>query len=298
MKISRIRLNDLHNKLLAIQLISPFNVVRFQTFEIQSMHKTGYLTTLLLITLLSGCHSTVKVSPLRYESPEVIGQGQHQAVITINPEQRVDVAIRSTADFANPVISTEQPASPPGFPADITITNIPIFEMAYWARDSLAYIASMADVASYAGINDKLDIYLDTQYGSPLVRMKYQFLGQPASRAKSGNLSLAIDGGYGYSYVGGLNGLEQNAYDAALIGGYRITNSLMLYGGPFYSRYDLKDANGSLSTSVESAGSNVGVRFELGKNSSIYLEKSTSKLSSGASIHTGDYYGLALESRR
>ena len=262
------------------------------------MFRTGaLLSTLLLLALLSGCHTTLKVSQLRYESPETLGKDQHQAVFTINPEQGVDVGIRSTADFANPVISTEQPKDLPNFPDGITITNIPIFDIAYWARDSLAYVLSMSELASYAGVTDSLDIYLDTQYGAPLLRAKYQLLGKPASRATAGNFSLAIDAGYGYAPFDGMKGLETSAYDVALIGGFRIADSLLLYGGPFQTRYDIKDAYGPSRTNVESVGSNIGLRFGLGKNNSLYLERSSSTVTSGSSTHAGDYYGLALEFR-
>jgi hypothetical protein len=256
------------------------------------------LVSLLAIVALDGCHSTLKIYPLRYESPEVIGQDEHQAVISFNPEQRVDVGIRSSADFSNPSITTEQPEEPPNFPDGITITNIPIFEIGYWARDTLAYLASTADLASYAGINDSMDIYLDTQYGTPLLRAKYQMLGDPASRARAGNLSLAIDGGIGFAPFDGLKGLEQNAYDAALIGGYRITDNVLIYGGPFYSRYDYKDANGPSTARVESSGSNIGIRFSFDKKRSIYLEKSHSLVTAGASSHEDDFYGLSLEFRQ
>jgi hypothetical protein len=262
------------------------------------MKKTGtILSTLLAILILNGCHSTLKVYPLRYESPEVIGQGQHQAAISINPEQRVDVGIRSPSDFANPTITTEQPEDPPNFPDNITITNIPIFEIAYWARDTASYAASMTDLASYAGVNDSLDIYLDTQYGTPIIRAKYQMLGEPASRARAGNLSLALDGGYGAELFADKKGLELNAYDAALIGGFRIADTVLIYGGPYYSRYDYKDANGPSTSRVESTGTNLGIRFGFGKNDSIYLETSHNSVNAGASRHEGDYYGISLEFR-
>lgn len=254
----------------------------------------GLITT---VFLFSGCASTIRVTQLRYETPEVIGQGQHQATFSINPEQRVKVDIHGTGDFAKPNLTVEQPSDPPKFPDNVTLSNIPVDKFYYWARDTAAYLLSMSELASYAGVNDSLDIYIDTQYGSPLLRAKYQLLGDPASRARAGNFSLAVDGGYGMPYFDGLKGLDSSSYDLAIITGLRFTDHAMIYGGPFYTRYDIKDAHGSSSTTLTSEGSNIGLRFGFGKGRSLYIESSSSTVSSGASQLSGVYYGLSLEFR-
>ena len=72
-------------------------------------------------------------------------------------------------------------------------------------------------------------------------------------------------------------------------------DKLMVYGGPFLIRYDIKDINGPSTTYVESTGFNLGVGYGIGKSSSIYMETAQSTVRSGASTHSGNYYGLTLE---
>lgn len=252
------------------------------------------ITVIIAINIFTGCINTgvFKPAQLRYESPEVVGKNERVMSISFNPESKPRVAINSSADFTNPSITT---AGPKPFPTTKPLSETNIVEIFSFVGDVVGYTVDNMDVNINYGLGDKAEFYVDTQHGNAYFRGKYQFIGMPANQAGQGNLSLALDFGYGQTESDVFTSISSNVYDAALIAGYRLQDDLLIYGGPYMTRIDITDTNDSAKTNVKSQGANIGLRFGWGNNNAMYLEAARGSITSASNTHNDTYVGLSIE---
>ena len=146
-------------------------------------------------------------------------------------------------------------------------------------------------------ISDKVDVGVRFQPSAPLiVRGKYQFYGQPESKADKGNLSGAVMTSGGL-LLGGKdattgNSVTYTCFDFALLGGYRLWKNHLFSLGPAY-------AIGSLSGTTTAGVSANQLEINLGyqySNEALFLraELAYASGSSGANKITGLFPGVLL----
>jgi len=203
--------------------------------------------TSLVIT--SACTSLiVHLQSARFDSPEVAGPWGKR--LSVGAGLTHDVTIASDTSSRPPTLGT---------PTDDTDLDIPL-------RVGL-------------GLGQIFEIGL--RYGFPvsaaMLTGKVQLLGHTARESVPGDISLALAAGYGTqsSAIGGnQNGVfgpggfnwnaneTTNVADYSVLFGYRPTEKLMIYGGPFYTKYtmsgnvhdDLSDNGTSPATDYALAG--------------------------------------------
>ncbi len=163
-----------------------------------------------LSVLLTACSVNIRMPVNRFDSPEVIGQ---PGVV------KTDLGLQGVSE----IVLTNDPSSS-------TAPNVknPQINSTHRVRVSGTY--SISDI-------------LDIEYRPPLgASLKAQILGVPYKSAKKGNFSLAASLGYKYAMNqdpdptsgGGIRmKLNESMLDGAVIGGYRVLDMLMFYGGIF-----------------------------------------------------------------
>jgi hypothetical protein len=143
------------------------------------------------------------------------------------------------------------------------------------------------------GLLDRLDVSVKAPWDGPvLLQTKVQLLGAPLSRAQSGDFALAATFGVGATQP---SGESLNTYDGALIAGYRIAETWMIYGGGFATGVRYSDTLGGSGNAVQSGG-NVGLMLDsvLG---AIKIEEAWTVASAASNQRTGFYTGACLSYR-
>lgn len=143
---------------------------------------------------------------------------------------------------------------------------------------------------------------------------KFQILGDNAQDAKSGNFSIAVTGAWATRGTTGGSISEdetpepgyyqyefsRNIYDVSAIIGYRVTDNVLLYGGPFlfhtpYSmRQNLTSETGygdEITGAANSYGGNFGIQF--GNKNYLKAEVSVNTLNAYQSKETFIHGGIA-----
>jgi len=171
------------------------------------------------------------------------------------------------------------------------------------------------------GVIDRLDLQLKAPLSQrQMFQAKFQIAGDPVSVAKAGNTSLAVSAGISPHTTSGSNThLFQNvsnasynidflAYDAAVIGGYRLTNTVLIYASAFayFNNYDgkLTQTLGGASTQeytfdgkVKQRGGNLGVMLSANemflKLEGVYSSVIVNQLS-GSDSTKRTYFGLSI----
>lgn len=156
------------------------------------------------------------------------------------------------------------------------------------------------------GILEDLDIELRATNG---LRVKYQVLGDPRSKADTGNIPLAATVGLGYvseeySVSGvptgsGRASIKEYIIDGALISGYRISKQVLFYGGGFYTRdkfhgdFSFGSVTGTYSSAARLYGGNWGA--ELGEEKVQFkIEMSHAIARAGSSKSSSNNYSGAV----
>lgn len=252
------------------------------------------------LCLLNACSSlSVDLPVSRFELPETNGREAHRTQISAQLESShkyemtPDAGVRPP-NFSRPTIDTE---------------------------------AAFGAHGSY-GIADHFDLSLKTSLGrSPWMLFgKYQILGENLENATEGNVSLALTGGVGYAQstnkgdqngtfgAGGYNWEGQIttlATDAALIAGYRASDSVLFYASGFYSNYRMEaKINQSASDNGLSAGgeyrnaenayqrgANLGLALSVGTRGLLKLEGIYSDLATGRPNNWILSYGASMGTR-
>jgi hypothetical protein len=146
------------------------------------------------------------------------------------------------------------------------------------------------------GLFENFDVYLNGVMGGPgYAGVKVQLLGDPAATAKASNFSLSVAGGGAFSNtklsssendVQGESILKYSGWEAMVLLGYRPSDILLLYGGPFQSVVNAdvtlkRTQNNVTSVTAEPNGSGemrgvtAGLRF--GQNFFLNLEVSATE---------------------
>ena len=178
------------------------------------------------------------------------------------------------------------------------------------------------------GVLENFDLGLHTTAGpSPFVLVaKFQLMGDSSSAAKEGNTSIAITGSAGWGGKakdgdqsgtfgpGGHNWsgkVDNTMTDVALIIGHRVKDSLLFYGGVFYSDYrvtatinqSISDdglspaGNYSVSTTGYQKGANIGLQFSSGEKSFYQVEGVYSDARLSDQNHSALRAGVSVGSR-
>jgi len=230
---------------------------------------------ILLITfLLCGCNSlTIHLPVARFESPEAAGETWKKH-LSVGGAGTHDVTVVQDASTRPPTIGT---------PSISQGGNAPLrFSLGFWERFELGL---------HYGITN-----------APfMVSGKFQILGDPIVKAKGGNFSIAVTAAAGVesstnngTQLGtfGPGGYPWNAtantqvQDYALIAGIRLTDNLLLYGGPFISKYNMtgnvhdnQSDNGtspaadySINGSGQNTGGNLAIQLDTSNTFSLTLE--------------------------
>jgi len=210
------------------------------------------------IASLSGCALSLNMPTVRFESPEAQGTLGH-GYVALGAAGGNDLTIIPDTTASNPTEQTSFSGS----------GNIPV----------------MVGL----GILDRLDIEGRLQgalngTSVPLLTAKYELIGAPRSRAKTGNFALAATLGGGAASEtqndGNLGSTSAATdvhfweFDSSLIAGYRIADNVMIYGGPFYSHYgfhgtDTQSGGGAAAPLIfagtaNQSGINVGQAMDMG----------------------------------
>lgn len=241
---------------------------------------------------LYGCASSdhIRTQTNRFDLPESIGKSHYRL--------NVESAGANEIQFTGNLIS----------PPDI---DQPKLEAAHGQRG----------VRLGLGIVDNLELqveslpYLsDSLKGVPAIKAKYQFLGAPLKSAQKNNLSLAASAGLVYlertlittgnpSYHNDINLLVM---DFAGIAGYRFTDTLMVYGGPFvnllyfdgqWKRKSFGVADGldeKYSGSGNQFGANLGLAWFANSDWSLLAELAYTDLTWNDSQDDFTHFGVQL----
>jgi hypothetical protein len=242
----------------------------------------------LLLALFTGACSTngIRTPQNRFESPEIAG------------ETTVHVGLYSSGhiDFtpnlgspANPTIVDDDPEFPD------QPQNPDFWDNLSWMGGTISSALQSMGLEGRANPTDHLELYFNSRYETMGIRAKYQFLGEPASRAKAGNLSLALDAGFGKTDITQslTHRYAYNLLDTALIAGYRLDDTILLYGGPYFSRY-LTSSDAPEAVDVLQQGANLGLRFQFRRHASLAMEIARSRMEGGATGYLQTHYGLQL----
>jgi len=239
---------------------------------------------LLIVSLssvfLSACTSlTMQLPTSRLDSPEALGTGS----------RRFEMGLGSSS-HKNVIFTDDASKRPP----DLSSPRIEL-------NDPLSGSLGL-------GVFERFDVGVRTSVGPSPWRLigKFQLLGDSRENAKQGNFSLAISGGVGFgnsSWRGDQNGkfgpsghnwdasVQLFMTEAALIAGYRLTDSLLIYTGGFYANYSIngrikhEKSDDGLSPEAEykfdyggyQTGANGGIRIELGSRAFFTVEGVYSK---------------------
>lgn len=260
-----------------------------ETWKFGSLLKIVLLLLLLLGFISSACSLTNLRTPQnRFESPEVTGQTA-SAAFTLHSSGRIDFAPNHSSP-SNPTIMDENES----FPA--RPNNPDFWENLIWIGGSIFTVLRSMGLEGRMDVDDHLELYLNTRYEAAAMRGKYQFLGEPASHARAGNFSMALDMGFGTMDViqDLTNRYTYQTIDAALITGYRTTDTLLLYGGSYYS-LNHSSSPAAEAVDVMQQGVNFGLRYQFHPHASLSFEIARSQLDAAATHYLKTHYGLQLK---
>ena len=179
--------------------------------------------------LFSGCGDLILTLPLklsRLQSPEVSGKA-FASKISVNAQTVANIRVIQDAGTIPPQQSpVEKDTSELKAGLDAGITLFP-----------------------------RLELFGSTSGGIYMAGLKYQLLGETTESSRKGNFSFALTAAYGASKIdnsGNVFGFDANLNsttlhwnssndyhinDYAAIMGYRPADVILIYGGPFLSRY-------------------------------------------------------------
>ena len=222
---------------------------------------------LILIALIgAGCNSlTVHLPVSRFETPEAAGVSWKKH-LSVGGGGTHDVVVVQDASLRPPTIGT---------PSISQGGSIPLkFSLGLWER---------FEIGLRYGITN-----------SPFMASgKFQILGDPMTKSKGGNFSLAVTAAAGAvsssnngNQLGtfGPGGYPWNAtantqvQDYAVIAGIRLNDYVLIYGGPFISKYNMTGSvhdnqsdNGTSAAadySINGSGQNTGGNLAIQLNTS------------------------------
>ena len=223
--------------------------------------------------MLCNCAITFRLPSTRFETPEATG-GSGGLLWDLAASNNTEVVL--TDDFTVTAPNTTRPA--------IRSTN-----------------AGALNVG--LSVVDRLELKLKN---FDTVSAKFQLLGPAKSKAKTGDLSLALyasgsisntestSGAYTYS-------LSNHRYDGMAILGYRLSDTLLAYGGVFRAFADFdgsRTLSGSAGVPFAGTGANNGasIGFEVGNQKVRFIaEGSLNLVKSGESSRRFFNGGFAME---
>lgn len=217
--------------------------------------------------LLTACSTPLRINipALRFESPELNGAKERSEIAF--GFQSYNQAELSADSATIPVHS--DPVK-----LDQYFTNEPdsnIFEALGGIFTDYSYL--------YLKASHALEIPIELSLRFPdRLGLKLQVLGPRADGAKRGDVSLAISGSMASrssseTYIK----ISRKIIDAALIAGVRVSDTWLLYGGPFllHSPYDVdQETLGVSGTSgqINSYGANLGLQYRHDNGFSLKFE--------------------------
>jgi len=217
---------------------------------------------IFLVFLVTGCASRFFIPTNRFLSPETDGA-------LWKGEVKLGSAGVTQVQLADSMTSTTP---------DIT----PIL-----SRNSSIYFGAELGLASW------LDVYYSGVASAPgFVGLKIQIIGDPASTAKAGNFSIALAGGPGFGSAEQTDGSDDlkgktkmkfTGWETALLLGLRLSDSFLIYAGPFKTHVqtntEIQRTQNSVTTTTaephgtgDISGINLGLRF--GKSIFLNIEGS------------------------
>lgn len=172
------------------------------------------------VLLLSGCNSTPNVNPrvARFDSSEVYAEPFN-----------VKLSVGTNTSNQISIDALESPES-----------------------NSAARLSAAVSLGN--GFEAKYEANVDGEADDQKFSVKYQFYGAPSEASEEGNVSLAASLGYVDASQRGASGgyFSQSGYswdadnrsvDLAIIGGYRWTPQLLIYGSLYYQSGELSGSN-------------------------------------------------------
>jgi hypothetical protein len=246
------------------------------------------ILVLIFIHSLWGCSQQliIKTPISRFESPESSGESQHFGFgFYLQNDVKIQLIdnINDLPPNGNPKIIME-PITPSREYDSAGEKDDPVSTFLFNGKSLTG--------KGHLGVNDRFDLWLRKSDDAPwLIGAKYQFIGEPLSKAKKKNFSLAATIGLGQDsesqYDGDLKQNEQNELtvlkkveaesdtfqaDVALIAGYRLLDSLLLYSGGHYAYYEteysvtvVESGNSfNFSNDGSSRGYHMGLMWDLG----------------------------------
>ena len=251
------------------------------------------LTPVVLIlcaVVLSACSGPLRmhVQQNRYELPEITGQKKLALDIS---EHFDEYSITFTERISDYPVDTETPKIEKVDP------------------DSYEGSDTELELGVRYGINDQVEI--SGSLGNYLtLSAKMKLSGKPRSEAVAGNFSTAISAAFSASkndddgdFEDDGNTIDSSFWDASLLGGYRITDSVLIYSSLFYTKYEydihveplsINQNRTRFSGDAEVNGINVGVNIDINRYFYITLETLRSTLKTGKVDESESFYGLNL----
>ncbi len=228
------------------------------------------VAALLLPLVTTACSSSkhIRLQGNRFDLPETLPSGQYEATL----EMSGATEIRLSPDEAQIPADVDAPE----FSADSGQAGL---RFGYSPKPKLeVQIQSMPNLSK--GLQ-----------GYPAIKAKYQYRGPDLRSAKQGDISLATSVGVAYaedktstagnpSYV---NEMQTLMLDIAGIGGYRYTDDVLFYGGPFLTPIFYRGDNKRVSfTTTDQRESFNGNALQWGLNL-------------GAAYFQGEFWALQAE---
>jgi hypothetical protein len=196
--------------------------------------QTVWFTTAALAA--QGC--ATYLPQLHLESPEATGSEKIGRAEFAGTQGGIDLVQPTTLSYPSPDANGVV-----GSPTPMLQTS--------WANYFLGFVK---------GFGDQWDVGIRIQPSAPLlIRVKYQFLGEPESRAELWNFSLAGLVSPGFSLSAGANGTSQIFFtaDAALLAGIRLGVNHLVWLAPHFTF-------GSISGLPTTAGGSAGTVIAYG----------------------------------
>lgn len=262
-------------------------------------YKTPLL--LVLVLFLGACSYPIKipVTQTRYDLPEARGDGKFGLTVgERNQEYRLILtpdAATTAMDTANPIIEVNDENLAPA----LSVSGV------YYQIDR-DYSFLRPNIG--LGISDRWEIgYKHNR--QPSLYAKWQFLGEPQSRAEAGNFSMAVMlSGNWYQLDESVSGsysvtMENVGADVSLITGIRITRNLLAYVNAFAGASSFHGDHYSLALGGTSsfkgnyrvAGGALGIGWQFGDHVNLGIEAVNSTLTSGNSQRNKNFFGWNMQ---
>ena len=243
------------------------------------------LLLLGLITSLTNCAISTNMPTNRFDSPEAVGKLGN---VRVSPG-----AYQASHDL---ILTDDYTLSAPN-------ANHPQIK-----RSDYLYTISAG-----IGLTKKLELGLKSPWGSPSrFQLKYQIFGVPKHQASKGDFSMAITSAIGFSensddskdLVGQRYKYEMDlsVFDGSFLMGYRLIDSILMYAGPFYTRYlfdgtweEVGQRTKDFSGHANNYGANVGFQFDLSSVFSLKTEGGWAKSVSGSTAYDAYHGGVQVE---